>query len=231
MVGRMLTFTSVGVAGSAAQATVLHFRAVLFNVSDNGWCHTFISLAENFRMHGGMVAIATRPPFLARVIALMVQVVVYFQMLAVYMVAPSVANAYLSYLAEEQVKTIRKYALAVIFLALIIKQCCNAKGTKGCSLPTRSSFCILVCLQVANLSRTMDMIDRGRAPWLSSLPAPALARSYYGLGMGREGATMREVFLRMRADSACNQHMTLVFSELCPAERNPFIVAADIKAQ
>ena len=140
MVGRLLAFSSVGVAGGAAAATAIHAATVLMNTADNGWAHTSLRQAENCRMHGGIVSLATRPPFFARAMELAAQVVLAFQLLFVYTFFPSVGHAYTGYRAEEQVRTV---------------------------------------------TQMLDMIDRGKAPWLAGLRAPALAKSYYGLPRGR----------------------------------------------
>jgi hypothetical protein len=101
---RLLAFSGVGIAAGAAGATVNHWRSVLLNVSDNGWAHLGVRVAENARMHGGGVALALRPPAVWRAAALWAQALLYAQFVMVGLLAPSVALAYAAYCAEEQLR-------------------------------------------------------------------------------------------------------------------------------
>lgn len=61
-------------------------------------------------------------------------------------------------------------------------------------------------------------LDEGRLPEWESLPAPAIAIRYWRL---KEGATMRDVLLNVRADEACHAHVNHTFANLGPEEHNP----------
>lgn len=74
--------------------------------------------------------------------------------------------------------------------------------------------------QTFNYSQALRMVDMGRWP---AKVAPEVARNYYGL---RDGATMRDVFWRMRADDACNKHIAFVLASVPVGGRNPFVVDA-----
>ncbi|PRW59002.1 NAD(P)-binding [Chlorella sorokiniana] len=100
---RMLFFCSVGTASGAAGAVVNHALAMLRNKPDNGWVHTSLANGECVRCHGGILSTLTQPPLPARLFQLGFQVVMFFQLLLVYALAPSVALAYDAYRAEEQV--------------------------------------------------------------------------------------------------------------------------------
>ena len=72
------------------------------------------------------------------------------------------------------------------------------------------------------------MLGQGRVSatgWLRDR-APGLACSYYGLP---QGATMRDVLLRIRADEACNRHIDFVMAGLRPGSKNPFVVSAKVE--
>ncbi|KAL4424908.1 hypothetical protein ABPG77_009637 [Micractinium sp. CCAP 211/92] len=100
---RMLFFTSVGLCGGFAGAVYNHLRSMVWNKPDNGWVHTELANAEAVRTHGGILAMHTRPPLPARLTQLLFQVFLFFQLLLVYAVWPSLAHAYEAYRAEEQV--------------------------------------------------------------------------------------------------------------------------------
>ncbi|KAL4434244.1 hypothetical protein ABPG75_000685 [Micractinium tetrahymenae] len=100
---RMLFFTSVGICGGFAGAVYNHLRSMVWNRPDNGWVHTEVANAEAVRTHAGIIALHTRPPLPARLTQLVFQVMLFFQLLVVYALWPSLAHAYEAYRAEEQV--------------------------------------------------------------------------------------------------------------------------------
>ncbi|KAI3438922.1 hypothetical protein D9Q98_001336 [Chlorella vulgaris] len=104
---RILMFTSVGTAGALAGVVANHIRCILWNVNDNGWVRTAAANAECVRMHSGIMAGITwrprRPPLLARLFHIALQVTTFFQLLVLSFLLPSVALAYDAYRAEEQV--------------------------------------------------------------------------------------------------------------------------------
>ncbi|KAJ3259716.1 hypothetical protein HK103_001977 [Boothiomyces macroporosus] len=63
-------------------------------------------------------------------------------------------------------------------------------------------------------------IDDGRLPEWKDQPAPEIAVSYWRLG---ENATLRDMFLAVRADEANHRDVNHTFATIKPQQKNPFL--------
>ncbi|GAB4813274.1 hypothetical protein N2152v2_000320 [Parachlorella kessleri] len=82
--------------------------------------------------------------------------------------------------------------------------------------------------QLFNYSQAIRLIERGNFRKWRNTHAPDLARAYYALPAG---STFQDVLLRLRADEACIHHMNMVFAQLWPGSRNPFITMGSVGKQ
>jgi threonyl-tRNA synthetase len=62
-------------------------------------------------------------------------------------------------------------------------------------------------------------LDAGLLPGWNNLLAPPLAVEYWKL---KEGATMRDLLLAVRADEACHSHVNHTLASLADGAKNPF---------
>ncbi|KAG2432620.1 hypothetical protein HXX76_008960 [Chlamydomonas incerta] len=75
---------------------------------------------------------------------------------------------------------------------------------------------------VKTYTHALEEIDAGRL-WKDT-PAPPVAVQYWGL---KQGATMRDLILAVRADEACHAHVNHTLSQLNPStDANPFATGA-----
>jgi threonyl-tRNA synthetase len=80
---------------------------------------------------------------------------------------------------------------------------------------------------VRTYTRVIDDIDAGKVPEWTAKPAPQIAIDYWRL---EAGATMRDMFLAVRADEACHAHVNGVFADLKADDPNPFSTGTHLVA-
>lgn len=71
-------------------------------------------------------------------------------------------------------------------------------------------------------------IDDGRLPGFRTTPAPQIAKDYWKLG---DSATVRDLFLSVRADEANHRDVNHTFGTLEPSDTNPFVVEEWMKKE
>ncbi|BFZ59934.1 inducible alternative oxidase 2 [Saitoella coloradoensis] len=72
---------------------------------------------------------------------------------------------------------------------------------------------------VITYTRCIADLDAGKLPAWKDHPAPEIAKRYWGLG---DDATLRDVFLVVRADEANHRHVNHSYANLGPDDPNPF---------
>eukprot|EP00951_Prasinocladus_malaysianus_P041151 scaffold481942_cov45-Prasinocladus_malaysianus.AAC.1 len=72
---------------------------------------------------------------------------------------------------------------------------------------------------VKTYTHLIQDLDAGRIPEWQDKPCPEIAKKYWRL---EDGASMRDLFLAIRADEACHSYVNHTFSELNQkTDKNP----------
>lgn len=81
---------------------------------------------------------------------------------------------------------------------------------------------------VKTYTSVLAHLDKGDLPIWAKMPAPAIAQRYYNM---REGATMRDMILNVRADEFWHMESNMLFASLKPDEMNPLVLKPEERSE